>query len=146
MAAVRTSKRGGKYCVAGGPNNISCQNTSYTEGVSIHYFPTDPVFRQKWTRFVRIHRANFKPVKSSVLCSAHFEPSCFTKRLVFASKDPKDIPKSIGKGSYTIKRYCCASKSSSRNDKSKKETGKLEDLFIGVIHLFSPSSGVFLLI
>ena len=95
MAAVRTSKRGGKYCVAGGPNNVSCQNTSYTEGVSIHYFPTDPVVKQKWTRFVRIHRANFKPVKSSVLCSAHFEPSCFTKRLVFACKDPKDIPKRV---------------------------------------------------
>jgi hypothetical protein len=81
MADVRPTKRGGKYCVAGGRNNVSCQNTSYSPAISMHYFPSDPALRLKWTRFVQIHRAYFKPTNTSVLCSAHFEPSCFTQNI-----------------------------------------------------------------
>ena len=43
----------------------------------MHYFPSDKKFRAKWTRFVRIHWKDFIPKKSSCLCSAHFEESCF---------------------------------------------------------------------
>ena len=32
-------KHGGRYCVAGGPNKVSCKNTSYTPGISMHRFP-----------------------------------------------------------------------------------------------------------
>ena len=80
----RPLKRGGKYCVAGGPGKVSCQNTSYSPGIpgiSMHYFPSDKSVRLKWTRFVQRHRANFTPSKTSVLCSAHFEDSYFTRKL-----------------------------------------------------------------
>jgi len=43
----------------------------------MHYFPKDKTARQKWTRFVRINRKDFVPTKSSALCSAHFDASCF---------------------------------------------------------------------
>ena len=71
----------GKYCVAGGPGNVSCINNSRTEGISMHLFPRDDVTRQKWVRFVRRHRANWQPSKASVLCSVHFELSDFEQRL-----------------------------------------------------------------
>ena len=67
----------GKYCVAGGPGNVSCTNNSRTEGISMHMFPRDDVIRKKWVRFVRRHRANWQPSKTSVLCSVHFELSDF---------------------------------------------------------------------
>ena len=31
----------GKYCVAGGPGNVSCKNNSAKEGISMHLFPSD---------------------------------------------------------------------------------------------------------
>ena len=43
----------------------------------MHYFPKDETLRQKWTRFVRIHRKDFVPTKTSALCSAHFDETCF---------------------------------------------------------------------
>ena len=53
-------KRGGRYCVAGAPNGIPCQNTSYSEGISMHQFPSDQKLREKWTKFVQRHRPYFK--------------------------------------------------------------------------------------
>lgn len=79
MADQGPTKRGGKYCVAGSRGNVSCTNKSFCPGISMHRFPTDKVLCQKWTSFVRRHRPNFKPSKTSVLCSAHFEPACFTQ-------------------------------------------------------------------
>ena len=79
MAETAAIKRGGKYCVAGSRDNVSCTNTSYSTGISMHRFPSDKVLCQKWTSFVRKHRPNFKPSKHSALCSAHFEPTCFTQ-------------------------------------------------------------------
>ena len=77
-------KRGGRYCVAGAPNKRSCKNNSYTDGISMHQFPTDPVVRNKWVKFVQRHRVDFH--ESSVtnytsLCSAHFEESCYTRKI-----------------------------------------------------------------
>lgn len=72
------TKRGGKYCVAGSPD-VSCTNTSYSPGISMHRFSFDKVLCQKWTSFVRKHQPNFKPSKHLALCSAHFEPTCFTQ-------------------------------------------------------------------
>ena len=80
MAESREArKRGGRYCVAGGPNKVSCTNCSYTEGISMHIFPKDEIVRRKWTRFVKKHRLDFKAKSLSALCSAHFEPSCFER-------------------------------------------------------------------
>lgn len=69
MADKGKVKRGGRYCVAGGPNKTSCKNLSYTEGVSMHYFPSADDIRQKWTTFVLRHRKDFVPSKTSTLCS-----------------------------------------------------------------------------
>ena len=52
-------KHGGKYCVAGGPNNVSCKNTSYTPGISMHRFPEDESLRRLWTQLTQsLHHPN----------------------------------------------------------------------------------------
>ena len=70
--------RGGNQCVAGAPGGKSCTNGSYTKGISMHAFPRQKQLLAKWVCFVRRHRANWKPSKSSKICSAHFAPECFT--------------------------------------------------------------------
>ena len=80
--------RGGKYCVAGGPNQATCTNSRHTDGISIHTLPDEekaPERRKKWVRFVRTHRPHFTPSRSSVLCSAHFEESSFTMNVSVSS-------------------------------------------------------------
>ena len=72
---------------ADGPNKTSCTNTSYTEGVSMHYFPSDESAKQSWIKFVRRHRKDFIPSKSSALCSVHFEDSCFELRAAVLSPE-----------------------------------------------------------
>lgn len=81
-AQIQTRKKrvSGKFCVAGGPQNVSCNNNSKIEGISFHGFPRNKIFSDQWTRFVQRHRANWKPSKTSVLCSAHFQSSCFEQR------------------------------------------------------------------
>ena len=70
------SKRGGRYCAAGGPNNVSCTNNSNTPGVSMHIFPKDESVRRRWTAFVRKHRRDFKPAKGCYtrLCLGRLKP------------------------------------------------------------------------
>ncbi|CAB4007828.1 THAP domain-containing 2-like [Paramuricea clavata] len=73
-------KRGGRYCVCGGPGGVSCKNSTHTPGIILHKFPSEktrPDERRLWTKFVRRHRTNFSPTQYSVVCSAHFEPSCY---------------------------------------------------------------------
>ena len=77
MAEKRAKKGAKNYCVAGGPNKVNCSNKTGMPGISVHYFPNEESLRQKWTQFVRINRRDFVPKKSSCLCSAHFEDSCF---------------------------------------------------------------------
>ena len=83
----KKAKRGGSYCVAGAPNDVSCKNNTYTTGVSMHYFPKNEAVRQKWISFVRRHRKDFKPSNSSVLCSVHFEDSCFEHRPIAVPRE-----------------------------------------------------------
>ena len=72
-------KRGGKFCIAGGPNNVSCTNTSYTKGISMHIFPKNEELRKKWVQFVKKHRVDeFNPATSS-LCSAHFAMDAYER-------------------------------------------------------------------
>ena len=48
----------------------------------MHQFPSDPVVRDKWVKFVGKHRRDFEPQsKYSSLCSAHFEESCYLRKL-----------------------------------------------------------------
>ncbi|XP_065066424.1 THAP domain-containing protein 2-like [Rhopilema esculentum] len=81
---TKPSRRGGKFCVAGTANGSSCQNTSYCKDVKMHYFPSNEELRRKWVAFVRRHRHNWKPTSTSVLCSVHFEPTCYERRLDIA--------------------------------------------------------------
>ena len=62
----------GKYCVAGGPGNVSCKNNSSTEGISMHTFPkSEGRLRNLWIKFVQRHRGSkWKPSSYSALCSA----------------------------------------------------------------------------
>lgn len=82
----RPVRKGGRYCVAGAPNNQSCTNTSYTPDISMHQFPVNPTVRAQWVKFVQLHRVDFgEPVaKCASLCSAHFEQSCYESSLAFS--------------------------------------------------------------
>ena len=52
MAESKTSKRQrGRYCVAGAPNQQSCQSRSFTLGIRMYKFPKDPVVRAKLNGF-----------------------------------------------------------------------------------------------
>ena len=53
-------RKGGRYCVAGAPNNQSCTNTNYTPGISMYQFPVDRAVREKWLKFVQRHRVDFQ--------------------------------------------------------------------------------------
>ena len=78
--AENVVKHCGRYCVAGGPNKVSCKNTSYIPGISMRRFPKDVHLRRLWTQFVR-HHTNLEPSEHSALCSANFEPTCFQRKL-----------------------------------------------------------------
>ena len=78
----------GRACVAGGPGHVSCTNTQYTPGVSMHLFPNqekDAKRRHEWVKFVRKHRPGFNASASSELCSIHFEETSFTKNKAIAA-------------------------------------------------------------
>ena len=65
--AENVVKHGGRYCVACGPNKVSCKNTSYTPGISMHHFPKDARLRRLWTQL-----ASSEPSEYSALYSAHY--------------------------------------------------------------------------
>ncbi len=82
---------GGKRCVAGGPNGVSCGNSQHTKGISIHHFPhkvKDWERHLLWVRFVRRHRPNWNPSDQTVLCGIHFDDASYTMR--------RDIALSLG--------------------------------------------------
>ncbi|XP_065296046.1 THAP domain-containing protein 2-like [Dermacentor albipictus] len=52
-------------------------------GITMHSFPRDTVHWQKWTEFVRATgRLEWTPLKSSVICSLHFERACYKENLL----------------------------------------------------------------
>ena len=89
---VKTKKaklrHGWAYCVAGGPSTYSFNNTNFVEGITMHKFPKDEELRKKWLKFVHTHRPNFEPKERSCLCSSHFEPSCFERKIDLEMKSP----------------------------------------------------------
>jgi len=65
-------------CVVQGCTNISNPKC----GISIHSSPIENAEQcAKWKRFIRIHRSNFNPEDRFVVCSEHFEDTCFTRSL-----------------------------------------------------------------
>ena len=88
----KTERKGGRYCVAGAPNDQSCKNNSHTPGIRMHQFPTDPILRGKWIQFVRRHRANFNATSTyTSLCSAHFEESCYERPMLVNMELPEGL-------------------------------------------------------
>lgn len=73
------AEKGRRTCVAGAPNNTSCQNSQGTPGISFHTFPSGKR-RADWIRFVKLHRPGWQPTSTSVLCSVHFSPEAFSQR------------------------------------------------------------------
>ena len=79
----RGKSGGGRSCVAGGPGEVSCTNSQFTEGTSIHKFPDSDLEAERhkrWVQFVTRHCPELKASKTSVLSSAHFEEECFNYR------------------------------------------------------------------
>ena len=66
----------GSRCVVQGCSNRS----NKAAGLALHASPTDRT-RDLWVRFVRMKRKNFfpQPQAKFVICSVHFEESCFTR-------------------------------------------------------------------
>jgi len=63
-------------CIVAGCNTASGFESG--QGCSFHSFPKDEGVRRKWTIAVKNQRKDWKgPTASSVLCSKHFEDSCF---------------------------------------------------------------------
>ena len=86
----KTERKGGRYCVAGAPNDQSCKNNSHTPGIRMHQFPTDLILRGKWIQFVRRHQANFNATSTyTSLCSAHFEESCYERPMLINVELPE---------------------------------------------------------
>ena len=61
-----------RTCAAAG-----CSNTN-SDGISLFKFPKDKLMRKKWADQVKRHREKWEPTDHSVLCSKHFEESCFS--------------------------------------------------------------------
>ena len=80
VSNVEKKSCGGKRCVAGGPNLVSCGNSQYSDGISIHLFPDKEKDRAKWVQLVRYYRPGWSALKTSILCGSDFEESCFTVR------------------------------------------------------------------
>ena len=85
-------ERGKELLLGRWPGGINCDNKTGTPNITMHYFPSDEKLRAKWTRFVRIHRKDFVPKKSSCLCSAHFDESCFINSVKRKEDRPARLP------------------------------------------------------
>ena len=70
-----------KRCAAAG-----CSNT-YKDNISLFLFPKDDDLRSKWIKQVKRTRAEWSgPSDHSVLCSDHFDGSCFEPDTEIASQ------------------------------------------------------------
>ena len=119
-SSSKKTKSGGRYCVAGAPNDTPCQNTSYSAGIKMYQFPSDEKLRQKRTKFVQRHRPYFKcppKGKSVALCSAHFLPSCFTQPVVYV--EGMNVNKRLIRGSVPTDAVEVQEKEESEREKRK---------------------------
>ena len=60
-----------------------CNSLKTSGGISLHISPVNKHNRDLWVKFVRTHRSNFNPTGCFMVCSAHFEPSCFSQSVHF---------------------------------------------------------------
>ena len=80
MVEKRKRESGKRYCAAGSRNAVNCSNKSDIPGVTMHYFPSDKSLWQKYIHFVRIHRKDFIPSKSSASVLLTSMTVAFTSR------------------------------------------------------------------
>lgn len=64
-------KRSGFECAV---NDCSLR---HSDGVKMHGFPKDSIYKSQWVNFVRTCRENFVPTTYSKICSMHFTPDCY---------------------------------------------------------------------
>ena len=57
-----------RYCAA-----AYCDGTEHLQS-----FPSDPIVKDKWIRFLKVHQKNIKITSNSRLCFRHFKPKDFT--------------------------------------------------------------------
>lgn len=84
------------HCVVGG-----CSNTASLENcIALHSIPfyrdTRPEAkkrRKRWVDFVKMKRGKWEPSKSSVICSRHFQPTDFERRINFLPGQSLQFPK-----------------------------------------------------
>jgi len=76
-----------RYCVAGAPTQQSYKNTTFTPGIRMYQFPSDPAVWAKWVQFVWRHWHDFKDPTSKYasLYSAHFEELSYERSLSILS-------------------------------------------------------------
>ena len=65
---------------------MRCKNTSYTSDISMHCFPRDEGLRRLWIQFVMRYRTKFAPSQNSTLCSDHFAPTSFERKLLLEAE------------------------------------------------------------
>jgi len=59
----------------------------------MHLFPSNEGLRRIWTKFVQTHRPDFKPTKTSVLCSVHFTSDNFARMVDFGDQSFRRLEK-----------------------------------------------------
>jgi hypothetical protein len=80
-------------CVVQGCSNFS----NIEKGISLHFSPgvNKKSEQEQWLRFVRTHRANFKPQGRFAVCSNHFESKSFTKALLVSGSGRRIMPGAV---------------------------------------------------
>jgi len=81
----------GSRCVVQGCSNYS----DHSIGVSLHTSPGNKSDGDKWVRFVRTHRANFNPAGRFMVCSEHFDETCFGRTIHFEGSRRYLLPHSV---------------------------------------------------
>ena len=51
------------------------------EQISLHNSPQNKILCAKWKKFVSLHERNLSPEGRFIICTKHFEDSCFSKTL-----------------------------------------------------------------
>ncbi len=73
-----------------------CSNEADLQaGISIHSCPCLNSERDKWVRFVRLHRANFDTKAKFSICSVHFQEDCFERTLHVEGSQRRLLPRSV---------------------------------------------------
>ena len=115
-----------KRCVVG-----NCNNSNATCS-TMHLFPRDRTYRQKWERFVRQGRAHWTHATStSVICGAHFvTPDDFDGYQQWSMGYKRQLY--LKKGAIHTKMSICESKSTSLSELLRRSVAIVSHFTRGV--------------